>query len=94
MIAFTNIYFLSVFIIQDDLYPISDKEQRFRSFASRELDGQIYMTMQDFLESVTEENPRRKYHVKVSYSEHFESDVCIAVGRDGQRAFAQIPALK
>ena len=50
--------------------------------------------MQDFLESVTEENPRRKYYVEVSNSEHCESDVCIAVNRDGQRAFAQIPALK
>ncbi|XP_071786355.1 calcium uptake protein 3, mitochondrial-like isoform X6 [Asterias amurensis] len=39
-------------------YPISDKEERFRSFASIDYNGQIYMTMQDFLESVTEENPR------------------------------------
>ncbi|XP_022086736.1 calcium uptake protein 3, mitochondrial-like isoform X3 [Acanthaster planci] len=39
-------------------YPISDKEERFRAFASCEYNGQIYMTMQDFLESVTEENPR------------------------------------
>ncbi|XP_071485742.1 uncharacterized protein [Diadema antillarum] len=42
------------------LYPLSDKEYRFQSFASCEFNGQIYMTPQDFLESVTEENPRRK----------------------------------
>ncbi|XP_071485862.1 calcium uptake protein 3, mitochondrial-like, partial [Diadema antillarum] len=40
------------------LYPLSDKEYRFQSFASCEFNGQIYMTPQDFLESVTEENPR------------------------------------
>nr|XP_054755440.1 calcium uptake protein 3, mitochondrial-like [Lytechinus pictus] len=40
------------------LYPISDKEYRFQSFASCEYNGQIYMTPQDFLESVTEGNPR------------------------------------
>eukprot|EP00057_Strongylocentrotus_purpuratus_P017962 XP_011672436.1 PREDICTED: calcium uptake protein 3, mitochondrial isoform X2 [Strongylocentrotus purpuratus] len=40
------------------LYPISDKEYRFQSFSSCEYNGQVYMTPQDFLESVTEGNPR------------------------------------
>ena len=36
------------------------REVRFRQFASVEYDNNIYMTPQDFLESVTEESPRRK----------------------------------
>ncbi|GFR65141.1 calcium uptake protein 3, mitochondrial [Elysia marginata] len=36
------------------------REMRFRQFASVEYDGNIYMTPQDFLESVTEESPRVK----------------------------------
>ena len=36
------------------------REMRFLSFASVEYQGNIYMTPQDFLESVTEEAPRRK----------------------------------
>ncbi len=38
----------------------TQRELRFLSFASVEYEGQIYMTPQDFLESVTEEVPRRK----------------------------------
>ena len=34
------------------------RELRFLSFASLEYDGSIYMTPQDFLESVTDEAPR------------------------------------
>ncbi|GFO09228.1 calcium uptake protein 3, mitochondrial [Plakobranchus ocellatus] len=34
------------------------REMRFRQFASVEYDGSLYMTPQDFLESVTEESPR------------------------------------
>ena len=40
---------------------VSYREQRFLTFASVELDGNVYMTPQDFLESVTEEHPRRKF---------------------------------
>lgn len=36
------------------------REMRFLQFASVQYNGQIYMTPQDFLESVTEEVPRRK----------------------------------
>ncbi len=39
----------------------TQRELRFLSFASVEYEGQIYMTPQDFLESVTEEVPRRKF---------------------------------
>ena len=34
------------------------RELRFLSFASVEYDGNIYMTPQDFLESITDETPR------------------------------------
>lgn len=37
------------------------REKRFIKFASVEFDGQIYMTPQDFLESVVEQEPRRKF---------------------------------
>lgn len=39
---------------------LSAREKRFIKFASVEFDGQIYMTPQDFLESVVEQEPRRK----------------------------------
>lgn len=39
----------------------TQRELRFLSFASIEYEGQVYMTPQDFLESVMEEIPRRKY---------------------------------
>ncbi|CAL1533519.1 unnamed protein product [Lymnaea stagnalis] len=38
----------------------SYREMRFRHFASVEFDGNIYMTPQDFLESLTEESPRAR----------------------------------
>lgn len=37
------------------------REQRFIKFASVEYDGQLYMTPQDFLDSVVEPEPRREY---------------------------------
>ncbi|XP_059152251.1 calcium uptake protein 3, mitochondrial-like isoform X2 [Physella acuta] len=38
----------------------SYREMRFRQFASVEYEGNIYMTPQDFLESLTEESPRAR----------------------------------
>ncbi|XP_049809119.1 calcium uptake protein 3, mitochondrial-like [Schistocerca nitens] len=47
---------------QEQKGPVSGKlayrEQRFIKFASVELDGQVYMTPQDFLESVLDQEPR------------------------------------
>lgn len=40
---------------------LTQREKRFIKFASVEYDGQLYMTPQDFLDSVTETDPRRKY---------------------------------
>lgn len=37
------------------------REKRFIKFASVEYDGQLYMTPQDFLDSVVESEPRREY---------------------------------
>lgn len=39
---------------------LTQRERRFIKFASVEYDGQLYMTPQDFLDSVTETDPRRK----------------------------------
>ncbi|XP_053399932.1 calcium uptake protein 3, mitochondrial-like isoform X4 [Mercenaria mercenaria] len=39
-------------------HPMTHREERFQQFASVQCDGVIYMTPQDFLESVTEEVPR------------------------------------
>lgn len=39
---------------------LTSREKRFIRFASVEYDGQLYMTPQDFLESVVEADPRRK----------------------------------
>lgn len=39
---------------------LTSRERRFIKFASVEYDGQLYMTPQDFLESVVEQEPRRE----------------------------------
>lgn len=39
---------------------LTSRERRFIKFASVEFDGQLYMTPQDFLDSVVEQEPRRK----------------------------------
>lgn len=44
----------------EDLSHLSHRERRFIQFASVELEGKLYMTPQDFLESVIEAEPRRK----------------------------------
>lgn len=38
---------------------LTSREKRFVRFASVEFNGQLYMTPQDFLESVIESEPRR-----------------------------------
>lgn len=39
---------------------LTARERRFIRFASTEFDNQLYMTPQDFLDSVVEQDPRRK----------------------------------
>lgn len=39
---------------------LTQRERRFIKFASVEYEGQLYMTPQDFLASVTDTDPRRK----------------------------------
>lgn len=39
---------------------LTSRERRFIKFASAEFDGQLYMTPQDFLDSVVEQDARRK----------------------------------
>ena len=43
---------------------LTAREKRFIKFASVEFDGQIYMTPQDFLESVVEGEPRPRFKRK------------------------------
>lgn len=45
---------------------LTQRERRFIKFASVEYDGQLYMTPQDFLDSVTETDPRRKYVIQIN----------------------------
>ena len=58
-------YFFFFFFQRDDelvrVVKLTSRERRFIKFASVEYDGQLYMTPQDFLESVVEQEPRRKY---------------------------------
>lgn len=44
----------------------TQRELRYLSFASVEYGGQVYMTPQDFLESLMEDAPRRKYFTQVA----------------------------
>ncbi|XP_058452224.1 calcium uptake protein 3, mitochondrial isoform X4 [Malaya genurostris] len=44
--------------VTDKAIKLTARERRFIKFASVEFDGQIYMTPQDFLESVVEQEPR------------------------------------
>lgn len=50
------------FDLQDEVKQIklTSRERRFLRFASVEYDGQLYMTPQDFMESVVDTEPRRK----------------------------------
>lgn len=41
--------------------PLTSREKRFLKFASIESTGTIYMTPRDFLDSVTQEHPRREW---------------------------------
>lgn len=43
---------------------LTQRERRFIKFASVEFGGQLYMTPQDFLDSVVESQPRRKISLK------------------------------
>jgi len=48
---------------EDDLHKaikLTTRERRFIKFASVTFDGQLYMTPQDFLDSVIEPEPRRE----------------------------------
>lgn len=55
------------FPFQDDherAVKLTARERRFIKFASAEFDGQLYMTPQDFLDSVVEQEPRRELIIK------------------------------
>lgn len=61
---FSNVLIKILFCSQDEAdksIKLSSRERRFIKFASVQFDGQLYMTPQDFLDSVVEQEPRRKY---------------------------------
>lgn len=66
MISYFNvsIFFLLIVLKQDETekaaVKLTSRERRFIKFASVEYNGQLYMTPQDFLDSVVEQEPRRK----------------------------------
>ncbi|XP_063705734.1 calcium uptake protein 3, mitochondrial isoform X2 [Culicoides brevitarsis] len=56
---------------------LSAREKRFIKFASVEFDGQIYMTPQDFLESVVEQEPRprlKRKQLTAAEIQHLKDD--------------------
>lgn len=51
------------YLLQDETekaVKLTSRERRFIKFSSVEFDGQLYMTPQDFLDSVVEQEARRK----------------------------------
>lgn len=73
-----------MFQLDDDLVravKLTSRERRFIKFASVEYDGQLYMTPQDFLESVVEQEPRRKLHVPRPLMRSAEF-ACTAIAND------------
>ncbi|CAG5114099.1 Oidioi.mRNA.OKI2018_I69.chr2.g8170.t3.cds [Oikopleura dioica] len=46
---------------------VNSKRRRFENFATVQVNGELFMTPADFLESVTEDNPRKSSY-KISYS--------------------------
>lgn len=61
-----NCFLLSLKVTEDrsDLEDLhlyaTPREQRFRRFASLEFEGQLYMTPYDFIQAVTNDEPKRK----------------------------------
>lgn len=53
------------------------REKRFIKFASVEYDGQLYMTPQDFLDSVVESEPRREYILEYIFSRILSIDFVV-----------------
>nr|CAD7196677.1 unnamed protein product [Timema douglasi] len=66
---------LTMFQLDDELVravKLTSRERRFIKFASVEYDGQLYMTPQDFLESVVEQEPRPRLKRRVLTSKELE----------------------
>uniref|UniRef100_A0AAR5PTI1 EF-hand domain-containing protein n=1 Tax=Dendroctonus ponderosae TaxID=77166 RepID=A0AAR5PTI1_DENPD len=55
-----------------EIVKLTSREKRFIRFASVEYDGQLYMTPQDFLESVVEAEPRPRLKRKILSQKHIE----------------------
>ncbi|KAG5668316.1 hypothetical protein PVAND_016261 [Polypedilum vanderplanki] len=58
--------------IADKAIKLTAREKRFIKFASVEFDGQIYLTPQDFLESVVEQEPRPRLKRKTLTEQEIE----------------------
>lgn len=55
----------SIFQDEEKGVKLTSRERRFIKFASVEFDGQLYMTPQDFLDSVVEQEARREFFLKM-----------------------------
>jgi len=51
----------------DDAPKVNPKRRRFSDFATIQINGELFMTPADFLESVTEARPRKSAY-RISYS--------------------------
>lgn len=56
---------------------VNPKRRRFADFATIQINGELYMTPADFLESVTEAKPRKSAY-RISYSAHEIQDKLLA----------------
>lgn len=60
---FLKTFYINIFLQRDEFsssVKLTARERRFIKFSSVEFDGQLYMTPQDFLDSVVEQEPRRE----------------------------------
>ncbi|XP_062563031.1 calcium uptake protein 3, mitochondrial isoform X2 [Armigeres subalbatus] len=78
--------------VADKAIKLTARERRFIKFASVEFDGQIYMTPQDFLESVVEQEPRPRLKRKSLTQEEVQKlkDVTPALKHGSSQLFRSL----
>ncbi|XP_059622414.1 calcium uptake protein 3, mitochondrial isoform X2 [Phlebotomus argentipes] len=77
---------------QENSVKLTSRERRFINFASVEIDGQLYMTPQDFLDSVVEQEPRPRLKRKsLAMAEiGFVKDVTPALHKGSSQLFRNL----
>ena len=81
---FTLVLFIRVQVemLGKNVKKLSYRESRFQQFSSIEYEGSIYMSPQDFLESLTEETPRSKFYIALFLHKHeqvFVANKCVNI---------------